>query len=49
MNHLLHPAPRNRRHAPRAALTLTPVYRRLIIVNTLLSGAWLILNLVAAH
>lgn len=51
MNPLRRPAPRNRREndcaAPRATLALTPFYQRLIIINTLLSGTWLALDLVA--
>lgn len=52
VNNLLDLASRNRREnnrdAPRATVTLTPFYQRLTIINALLSGAWLVLGLVAA-
>ena len=51
VNELRHPASRNRRedgrYAPRATLHLAPVYRWLIVINAILSGAWLALDLAA--
>lgn len=51
MNNQLEPASHNRHEnggdVPRATLTLAPVYRWLIVINAVLSGTWLVLDLVA--
>ena len=51
MNEPLDPAPRNHlgngRDAPHAALTLSPVYRWLIVLNPFLSAAGVALGLAA--